>query len=321
MKDNIYLISSTSYRLMEEEINKIVKDKNYETYDLNIDELDNVLEEAAYMSLFDDEKIMLVKNANMFGTTKKKSEDEDTVSNKDKKLLDYLNNPNSNTKIIFTINGKANGTKKITKLIKEKYTYIEYADLKLKDVYEKIEKLLKSKGFKLDRDTIYYIINSVQNNYDLAYNEVLKIELYYGNNKDTNRKDIENIVSHSILDNNFKFVDAIIKKDIKNAFKYYDDLMILKVEPIMILGMLAKEYRNMLLVKMLLNKSTKKELMDITGLKFEYQIDNLINNSYSYREEQIEELITYLCDLDHDIKVGNTTNKLALQLFILRSAL
>ena len=33
MKDNIYLISSTSYRLMEEEINKIVKDKNYETYE------------------------------------------------------------------------------------------------------------------------------------------------------------------------------------------------------------------------------------------------------------------------------------------------
>ena len=321
MKDNIYLISSTSYRLMEEEINKIVKDKKYETYDLNIDELDNVLEEAAYMSLFDDEKIMLVKNANMFGTNKKKSEEDDSVSNKDKKLLDYLNNPNSNTKIIFTISGKANGTKKITKLIKEKYTYIEYGDLKIKDIYEKIDKLLKSKGFKLDRDTIYYIINSVQNNYDLAYNEVLKIDLYYGNNKEANRHDIENIVSHSIMDNNFKFVDAIVKKDVKNAFKYYDDLMILKVEPIMILGMLAKEYRNMLLVKKLVSGGTKKELMDITGLKFEFQIDNVINNSFSYREDELENLIVYLCDLDHDIKIGKTTNKLALQLFILKSAI
>ncbi len=321
MKDNIYLISSSSYRLMEEEINKIVKDKNYETYDLNIDELDDVLEEAAYMSLFDEERIMLVKNANMFGTSKKKSEDEDTVSNKDKKLLDYLNNPNSNTKLIFTINGKANGTKKITKLIKEKYTYIEYADLKIKEIYERIDKLLKNKGFKLDRDTIYYIINSVQNNYDLAYNEVLKIDLYYGNNKNANRKDIENIVSHTIMDNNFKFVDSIIKKDVKNAFKYYDDLMILKVEPIMILSMLAKEYRNMLLVKKLMDNSTKKDLMDITGLKFEFQIDNVINNSFSYREKDLEDLLVYLCDLDHDIKVGKTTNKIALQLFILRSAI
>ena len=145
--------------------------------------------------------------------------------------------------------------------------------------------------------------------------------MYYGNNKNANRKDIENIVSHSIMDNNFKFVDSIIKKDVKNAFKYYDDLMILKVEPIMILGMLAKEYRNMLLVKKLMDNSTKKDLMDITGLKFEFQIDNVINNSFSYREKDLEDLLVYLCDLDHDIKIGNTTNKLALQLFILRSAL
>ncbi len=320
MKDNIFLISSSSYRLMEEEINKIVKDKNYETYDLNIDELDNVLEEAAYMSLFDDEKIMLVKNANMFGTTKKKSEDEDAVSNKDKKLLDYLNNPNSNTKIIFTINGKANGTKKITKLIKEKYTYIEYADLKLKDVYEKIEKLLKSKRFKLDRDTIYYIINSLQNNYDLVYNEIEKIELYYGNNKNVIFNDIENIISHSIMDNNFKFVDSVIKKNVVNSFKYYDDLMIQKVEPIMLLGMLAKEFRNMLLVKKSLN-SSKKGLMDLTGLKFEFQIDNVINNCYSFKEKELEDLLIYLCDLDHNIKIGKVSNKLALQLFILKCAI
>ena len=87
------------------------------------------------------------------------------------------------------------------------------------------------------------------------------------------------------------------------------------------MSMLANEYRNMLLVKKLLNGSTKKELMDITGLKFEFQIDNVINNSYSFREEELEKLLVYLCDLDHDIKIGKTTNKIALQLFILRSAI
>ncbi len=319
--DSVYLICSDSIRLLDDKIKEIVGENPYDTFDLNNCSLEDIIEEANYFSLFDDKKYIVVKNSIIFTSPKKKDEGDDSVSKKDEILLKYLESPNYNTVLIFTLNGKATGTKKIVKTIKDKYNYIEIVNLKVRDLYDKVEALLKSKGYKADKNAIYYIINNSLNNYDLAYNEVLKIELYYGNNKDTNRKDIENIVSHSILDNNFKFVDAIIKKDIKNAFKYYDDLMILKVEPIMILGMLAKEYRNMLLVKMLLNKSTKKELMDITGLKFEFQIDNLINNSYSYREEQIEELITYLCDLDHDIKVGNTTNKLALQLFILRSAL
>ena len=319
MKNNIYLISSTSYRLMEDEIKKIVKDNSYTTYDLNVDNIDDVIEEAAYLSLFADKKIMLVKNANIFLSTKK-TDTEESSSTKDKKLLAYLDNPNPDTVLIFCVFGKANGTKKITKIIKDKYNYIEIVDLKVKDIFEKTDKLLKDRGYKLDRDTIYYIINSLQNNYDLVYNEIEKIELYYGNNKNVKFNDIENIISHSIMDNNFKFVDSVIKKNVVNSFKYYDDLMIQKVEPIMLLGMLAKEFRNMLLVKKSLN-SSKKGLMDLTGLKFEFQIDNVINNCYSFKEKELEDLLIYLCDLDHNIKIGKVSNKLALQLFILKCAI
>ena len=54
--DNIYLISSSSFRLMEEEIEKIVKGNKYSTFDLNTVLLDEVLEEAAYFS--DNEEML-----------------------------------------------------------------------------------------------------------------------------------------------------------------------------------------------------------------------------------------------------------------------
>jgi DNA polymerase III delta subunit len=76
----------------------------------------------------------------------------------------------------------------------------------------------------------------------------------------------------------------------------------------------------MLLVKKSLN-SSKKGLMDLTGLKFEFQIDNVINNCYSFKEKELEDLLIYLCDLDHNIKIGKVSNKLALQLFILKCAI
>ena len=319
--NNIYLISSNSFHLMEEELKKILKDNPYNSFDLNAVELDDVLEEASYFSLFDDKKYMVVKNAQIFGASKKKSKEEDTeeekVSKKDEKLLQYLNEPNDNTVLIFTINGKADTKKKICKIIKDRYKFIQLDDLKPKEIYSRVEKALKEDGYKIDSNTGYYIVNNALNNYDLAINEVEKIKLYYGKGCQVKYDDVVNIVSKNIEDNNFKFIDTVISRDIKEAFKMYDDLMIQKVEPIMLMSMLAKEVRNMLLVKKMMSTKNKKDMMEVLGLKFDFQMDKLISNSYSFKENQLEGYLVLLSDLDYKIKRGKISNKLALEMFIM----
>lgn len=320
--DNVYLISSNSFHLMEEELKKILKNNPYASFDLNALELDDVLEEASYFSLFDDKKYMVVKNAQIFGASKRKSKDEDSdeeekVSKKDEKLLQYLNEPNENTVLIFTINGKADTKKKICKIIKDRYKFIQLDDLKPKEIYSRVEKALKDDGYKIDSNTGYYIVNNALNNYDLAINEVEKIKLYYCKGCTVKYDDVVNIVSKNIEDNNFKFIDTVISKDIKEAFKMYDDLMIQKVEPIMLMSMLAKEIRNMLLVKKMMNTKNKKDMMEVLGLKFDFQIDKLISNSYSFKEDKLEGYLVLLSDLDYKIKRGKISNKLALEMFIM----
>ena len=320
--DNVYLICSNSFHLMEEELKKILKDNIYTSFDLNGVELDDVLEEASYFSLFDDKKYMVVKNAQIFGASKRKSKEEETddeekVSKKDEKLLQYLNEPNDNTVLIFTYNGKADTKKKICKIIKDRYKFIQIDDLKPKEIYSRVEKSLKEAGYKIDSNTGYYIVNNALNNYDLAINEVEKIKLYYGKGCTVKYEDVVNIVSKNIEDNNFKFIDTVISKDIKEAFKMYDDLMIQKVEPIMLMSMLAKEIRNMLLVKKLMKSKSKKDMMEVLGLKFDFQIDKLISNCYSFKENQLEGYLVLLSDLDYKIKRGKISNKLALEMFIM----
>ena len=321
--DNVYLISSNSFHLMEEELKKILKDNPYTSFDLNAVDLDDVLEEASYFSLFDDKKYMVVKNAQIFGASKRKSKEEETddeekVSKKDEKLLQYLNEPNDNTVLIFTYNGKADTKKKICKIIKDRYKFIQIDDLKPKDIYSRVEKALKDSGYKLDNsNTGYYIVNNALNNYDLAINEVEKIKLYYGKGCTVKYEDVVNIVSKNIEDNNFKFIDTVISKDIKEAFKMYDDLMIQKVEPIMLMSMLAKEVRNMLLVKKMMKSKSKKDMMEVLGLKYDFQIDKLISNSYSFNESKLESYLVLLSDLDYKIKRGKISNKLALEMFIM----
>jgi len=314
---NIYLITSSSYRLLEEEIDKIVKDNQVTSFDLNYVSIDDVLEEANYFSLFDEKKYLLVRNANMFTTARKSSDGEEKESKKDDKLIKYLENPNPNTILIFILNGKAAGNKKITKIIKEKYTLIEVPELKVSDIQLKVDKLFKQDGYKCSKDVEYYIINNSLNNYDLAFNEVEKIKLFYGKGCEVKQEDVSNIVSKALEDNNFKFIDVVLARNIKEAFKRYDDLMVQKVEPIMLMSMLAKEIRNMLIVKTIINNTNRKELMKILGLTYDFQMDKTISNSYNFSVNELESYILLLAELDYKIKNGKINNKRALELFIL----
>lgn len=313
---NIYLISSSSIRLMEDEVNKIVGNNAYETFDLNSVTLDEVIEEAAYFSLFDDSKYMVVKNASVFGASNRGGEDK--VSKKDSKLLKYLEDPNPTTVLIFTINSKTDGKKKIVKTIKDKYNYIEIPDLKVWEIYDKFSTSLKKEGYKIDKDTLYYIINNSLNNYDLVYNEILKIKLYYGDKKDIKYEDVKHIVSHVLEDNDFKFVDAVMAKKMEDAFKLLDDLYLQMVDPLRLMSKINSNVRNTLLTKKLVNTHSKQDIMNLLGLSMPFMFDKIVNIMNYYTEEELEKDLVLICDLNYKIKIGKISDKLALQLVIMQ---
>ena len=315
--ESIYLISSDSIRLIDDEVKKIVGDNPSSSFDLNNTLLDDVLEEANYFSLFDEKKYMIVKNASIFGSSRKKNEEEDSVSKKDEKLVKYLESPNYNTVLIFTINGKVDSKKKIVKMIKEQYHFIEVGNLKTKELYDLTDHLLKNKGYKADKNTIYYIINSCLNNYDLVYNEVEKIDLYYGKGCTLNQEEVSKIISKVMEDNNFKFIDAVMSRNIKDIFSIYDDLKVQKVEPIMLFSMISKEIRNTLLVKKMIKSFNKRDMMSTLDIKFDFQLDKYMNNSYQFSETEMEGFLLQLCELDYKIKTGQLNKDRALQLFLL----
>ena len=61
----IYLVNGESHLLINEKINEIVKDsKNVTIFDFNINSMEEIILEAGYFSMFDEEKYIIIKNAN-----------------------------------------------------------------------------------------------------------------------------------------------------------------------------------------------------------------------------------------------------------------
>ena len=293
---NVYLITSESIRLIDEELNKILKDNtNIDVFDMNTLSMEDLINEANYLSLFDEKRFIVAKNAGIFGT-------ESNNKTNAELLLKYLENPNPNTILIFTYNGKLDSRKKIVKTIAEKYKCINIEKMYFNDLVDKIRLIVKKDNFTIDNETINYIINNCLSNYDLIYNEIEKIKLYYVEPCKFDINDVKKIVSKSIEEDNFKFVDYIINNDLKNAFKMLDDFCTLKIEPINLLNLLAREYRLIHMVKTLYDE--KKSINYIAkelGLQ-SWQTEKFLKESFSYDYDILENNLILLNECDLQMK-------------------
>ena len=307
----IVLINGESILLINEAVSNIVKEnKNVTSFDMNGCEIEDILLEAGYFSMFEEEKIIIVRNANFFGSGKLSEKDLNT-------LLKYLENPNDLTSIIFICNEKIDARKKITKLMKEKYEIITIPNLKYYEIENRIEKYFLKENYKIDIDTVKYIVASSLNNYDLAMSECEKIILYYNEPSYIKRKDVENIVSKSINANNFLFVDALIEGDLEKSLNLLSDIKTMKIEPTILISLIARDIRIMLNVKKLLEQN-KREYEILSELNLmDWQLEKYLKKAFPYKIKELEEWLVKLTELDLKIKSGKLDKYNALELFIL----
>lgn len=307
----IVLINGESILLINEKINSIIKEnKNITSFDMINSSIDDILLEAGYFSMFDEEKYIIIRNANFFSS--------DKISEKElASLMNYLENPNPLTNLIFVCHEKIDFRKKITKLIKEKYEIITIPNLKVYEIENKVEQYFQKEHYKIDRETTKYIISNSLNNYDLVMNEIKKIVLYYNNPCYIKKTDVENMISKSINTNNFLFVDALIAGDLEGSLNLLKDLKVMKVEPTIILTLIARDIRIMLNIKKLLEQN-KREYEILNELKLmDWQLEKYLKKAFPYKIKELEEWLVKLEELDLKIKSGKLDKYYALELLIL----
>ena len=305
----VYLLYGNKEFQINEEIKKIsqnIDEMNISKYDLNNDPLSLAIEDAETFSLFSNQKLVIIDNANMFtGSTAKDSE-----------LIEkYLNNINKNTILILIVhNDKLDTRKKITKLIKKVGKVLEFNDEL--DVTSLVRKLLKD--YNIDYKTIKLFIDRVGNNPLIIKNEINKIKIYKDQNKTITDEDILNLTTKLIEIDIFKLIDYIVKKDKEKALELYYEMLKMNEEPIKIIVILANQFRIMYQSKELLKKGySEKDIASILKIH-PYRVKLAIQNSRNYTSETLLKYLNNLANIDIGIKTGTLNKNLALELFILK---
>lgn len=303
---NIYIIGSSSFHIVDEEIKKICNNKKWENINFLNMSLEDLISEVSYGSLFNEEKIIVVRNASFLG------------NNDDVSLLEkYIASPNQLTTLILTTYEKIDERKKVVKDIKKAGNLIIVKNYTHREVIDNLISYAKSKKYVLSYDDANKIANDTLNNYDVAINQLEKIFLYYIKPCTILHDDVVALTVATIEENNFKLIDAIMRDDIKISMKLIDDLKLKKAEPLAILSLLVREFRIMIKIKFLQGKNwPNQDIGKEIGL-LDWQLDKYLKSSYQWKMDDLEAMMLKLADLDLKIKMGGIDKWLGLELLIL----
>ena len=288
-----YLIYGVSYKLIDEELNKIIGSKNSKSFRLDKTKIEEILEDISYNSMFDEEKIVILKNFEIIIEDKNNNEILE-------KLINYFNNQSKSTMLIFISSIKLNEKAKVNKeflshveiintpIISKSYELANY----LKDIF-------KNDGYGISMNALNIFSSKCASNIDIALSEFDKLKNIKGNDRLISEQDIEMYVPNYNTNDIFEFKDSIINKNIEKSLRMIDDMEASKMEIVPIVVMLAKEYETLYNVKSLsLKRMTNDEIGQKLGNMHPYRVKVLREVSNKYKLDELESLLLYLCNLN-----------------------
>ena len=308
----IYVLYGIQDYLIDKKIQELTKNIDrleIDEFDLENNNIKQIIDAASTFSLFSTNKTIIVYNSFVFSSNKKGIDDKDINL-----LQKYIENPNKNTTIIFVVsNDKLDSRKKIVTSVKKNGTVLEFNEVK--NINTLVNDMIKP--YKITVNQINTLINRVGDNLYILENEITKLKTYKNDDLIITDNDIINVINKSVNTDIFHLIDSIINKNMNEALECYYELIKIGEEPIKILVLLANQFRLMYQVKELSKKGYRIfDIMDLLDQK-QYPIQKAIQKGYNYDSKILLEYLNKLADLDIGIKTGKIDKNTGLELFIL----
>lgn len=309
--NNLYLIIGENKEEIDFSILNILRKIDYTednkiTYDLSINSLSDILDEASMMSLFSNTKVILGDNLDI-----SKLSDNDT-----KYLSKYITNINKNSYIIL-IAKKVDARVKTYKIFKDNFTIIDIDKIDNSNkLFEYVKSLVAEKKYKMADSDIRYFLERIGNNINNINVELEKLFIYKIEEKNITIKDIELLIPESIDSVIYEFTNAFLEDDTNKSIKMYNNFKIQNTSYDYLITSIANTLRQALIIKMLHNDNISNlEISKKIGKK-EFYVKKMLERIYKYSEKDLEKYITKLATIDKNYKSG-LANIDELELFII----
>lgn len=284
------------------------QDLNMITYDALQSDIRTIVEDAATIPFFAEEKVILVRNANFLSTN---NDTDIDVSVLDK----YLDDPMPSTILILTGNfEKLDARKKIVKKIQKSCKVLQFHHFNAVGKENYIKEETARRKLSIEPMAMMELIQRLPFDITTIKTEMEKLELY---GEPITLSVVEKLVTRPLEDDVFLLVNAVVDRDLKKAFMLWQDLCVLNKDAIFLIALLAGQFRFLYQVKVWMDQGAGKDVIVSKLNAHPYRVQLTMQNARKLSTPYLLSILAKLAALDQKLKSGLLDKKLGFELFLL----
>ena len=306
-----YLLCGDEAYLKVQYKNKLLKALNpdgdtmnfnhYEGRNIDVKELIDLCET---MPFFADRRVVLMENTGFF-------------KNKCDELADYMKELPDYLCLVF-VEDEVDKRSKMYKAVKSCGRIGEFARQDEKTLMQWAAGILKKEGKNITQRDMELLLTMTGIDMGNLRMELEKLITYTGDRDVVTRADIQAVCTTQIQNKIFDMVRAVTEKNQKRALELYYDLLTLKEPPMRILFLLAKQFRQLLLVKEYTEEGVAQpEMASRLGVP-SFVVRNIASCARAYRISELRQAVTDFVDAEEAVKTGRLQDVLSVELLIVK---
>ena len=306
-----YLLCGEEAYLKVQYKNKLLKALNpdddtmnfnhYEGRNIDVKELIDLCET---MPFFADRRVVLLEDTGFF-------------KNKCDELADYMKELPDYLCLVF-VEDEVDKRSKMYKAVKSCGRIGEFARQDQKTLIQWAAGIFKREGKNITQRDMELLLTMTGIDMGNLRMELEKLITYTGDRNVVTRADIQEVCTTQTQNKIFDMVRAVTEKNQKRALDLYYDLLTLKEPPMRILFLLAKQFRQLLLVKEYTEEGVAQpEMASRLGVP-SFVVRNIASCARSYRISELRQAVTDFVDAEEAVKTGRLQDVLSVELLIVK---
>lgn len=321
---NVYLVTGKE-EVFIKQVEKLFKelllpeerDMNFSSFDLEDVSLDDAINEAISSPFFGEKRLVFINHPYFLTGEKSRSFVEQNMD----LLTEYVKNPTPSTiMVIFATYDKLDSRKKVVKQLKKSAEIVDVSKMDSGHLVKTVNEDLKNDGYAINRDALDLLINKTQGNYSQIVNQLEKLKLYALKSKVIDEKAVNQLVPQSLDDNVFELMNQILARNIYQAEELYQQFLLQKIDPILLVAILMSQLRTLIQTKILSERGLSESTISKNLKLHPYRVKMSLKQARNLEIQQLILMFHSIVDLDYQIKSGQGDKELLFDLFIAKFA-
>ncbi len=256
------------------------------------------LDDAGTMPMFGEWKVLYVKDAAVL---------EKSLGRIKEYLEQYLEHPSPATILIFDLNGWE-GCSKLKAVLSKKTAIVEFNPLSEKEIPSWVSSHLKTLQFQIDPAAVLAITERLGTDLQRISGELEKLMLLRAPEKRITLEDVELTVGYSALAKGWQWSEAILDRDAALAVQMLEELLDQEVEPLVCVGILAKQFEKMILTKEMVQQKVPHPTIAQKINKPIFFLQKYLNQLVQFSMADLMKALQVLSFADRALKTGQQSN-------------